>query len=150
MYQTLLQAKLHPVVRLRCQISTKPIYSDLQRRVIAKSSRVSTLTLASTHLPQLLVIDCAKDAPCRTSRDAFMLSQASSTARCHRVGSSSPTSTGTPPPRVCASSSTQGHAHIARGHHRRQPSTSTNFTTSSSPLNLVVNVNANKIFFFSY
>jgi hypothetical protein len=41
-------------------------------------------------------------------------------------------------------------ANIARGHHRRQPSTSTNFTTSSSPPNLVVNVNANKIFFFSY
>jgi hypothetical protein len=53
-------------------------------------------------------------------------------------------------PRVCASPSTQGHAHIARGHHRRQPSTSTNFTTSSSPPNLMVNVNANKIFFFSY
>jgi hypothetical protein len=40
-------------------------------------------------------------------------------------------------------------ANIARGHHRRQPSTSTNSITSpSSPTE--VNVNANKTFYFSY
>jgi hypothetical protein len=38
---------------------------------------------------------------------------------------------------------------IIRGHHRRQPSTSTN-SIMSSPSPTVVIVNANKIFFFSY
>jgi hypothetical protein len=38
---------------------------------------------------------------------------------------------------------------IARGHHRRQPSTSTNTITSPPSLTVVI-VNAIKFFFFSY
>jgi hypothetical protein len=53
------------------------------------------------------------------------------------------------PSQVCTSPSAQGRAHIAPGHHRWQTSTSTNFTMSSPPP-LMVLVNANKIFFFSY
>jgi hypothetical protein len=44
------------------KFAIKPIYSeqvvsDLRHRIIAKSSHVSTQTLASTHLRQLLVVD---------------------------------------------------------------------------------------------